>query len=103
MPGNVTENMLRAEFSRYGHILDAYVKADCEVMIARNRNSNGQSIAGPAQRLPANTAASIDLNSTTWRIYHTKDGHPYYHNHVTNVTQWERPRELQPTPARRHS
>jgi RNA recognition motif-containing protein len=140
MPGNVTENMLRAEFSRYGHILDAYVKADCEpgrqwgfvtfaqpeqanhakestdrilyfpgadrateVMIARSRNSNGQSIAGPAQQLPANTAASIDLNSTTWRIYHTKDGHPYYHNHVTNVTQWERPRELQPTPARRYS
>jgi hypothetical protein len=26
-----------------------------------------------------------------WVQYRTKEGEPYFHNHNTNVTQWERP------------
>lgn len=26
-----------------------------------------------------------------WVQYRTKEGEPYYHNHNTSITQWERP------------
>jgi hypothetical protein len=26
-----------------------------------------------------------------WVQYRSKEGEPYFHNHNTNVTQWERP------------
>jgi hypothetical protein len=26
-----------------------------------------------------------------WVQYRTKEGEPYFHNHNTNLTQWERP------------
>jgi RNA recognition motif-containing protein len=49
--------------------------------------------AGPHQPPPPEAPAPSHL--TSWRIYKTAAGLPYYHNHRTQVTQWECPPDLQ--------
>merc|ERR1712048_10951 len=75
-----------------------------EVMFARNQGKNGQdpiqSTQGqvvpprgqvvpplfPGQPPPPNHAPNHG-----WTTYFTQAGLPYYHNHMTGVTQWECP------------
>lgn len=72
----------------------------CEVMLARNQGLNGTDpmgrgkLADAAQPPPPATPAPMHLMSP-WRCYQTEAGLPYYHNHLTGVTQWERPPEFQ--------
>lgn len=76
----------------------------CEVMLARNQGLNGTEplVRGagaglgaiPGQPPPPTTPAPMHLMSP-WRCYQTEAGLPYYHNHLTGVTQWERPPEFQ--------
>mmetsp|Transcript_4667 Transcript_4667/g.10960 ORF Transcript_4667/g.10960 Transcript_4667/m.10960 type:complete len:378 (+) Transcript_4667:91-1224(+) len=72
----------------------------CEVMLARNQGMNGTDplIRGAHgmmhQPPPPTTPAPMHLMSP-WRCYQTEAGLPYYHNHLTGVTQWERPPEFQ--------
>lgn len=144
LPGNVTEQALRAEFQAFGKILDVYVKPEgtceigrqwgfvsftsaaeanrakestdrllyfpdserpAEVMIARGSGGGGASqqevrqvvvaqAASPHQPPPPSTPPPFDLHATSWRLYYTNEGLPYYHNYTTNKTQWERPSDL---------
>lgn len=82
----------------------------CEVMLARNQGKNGQEpMTGGAGQDPAAAAAAMMGGlygmvqppppfgapaGSAWQCYQTATGLPYYHNHLTGVTQWERPVEL---------
>lgn len=94
----------------------------CEVMLARNQGKNGPEPAvaqvvvpldyGLAQAQLAASAAMMPglyglaqpsavmmpcgapMQQSLWQTYQTATGLPYYHNHATGVTQWERPLEL---------
>eukprot|EP00420_Gonyaulax_spinifera_P015338 CAMPEP_0197894780 /NCGR_PEP_ID=MMETSP1439-20131203/36012_1 /TAXON_ID=66791 /ORGANISM="Gonyaulax spinifera, Strain CCMP409" /LENGTH=372 /DNA_ID=CAMNT_0043515163 /DNA_START=32 /DNA_END=1150 /DNA_ORIENTATION=- len=66
----------------------------CEVMLARNQGMNGAEPINRAQPVAAAPPATAALLSP-WRCYQTESGLPYYHNHLTGVTQWERPAEFQ--------
>jgi len=87
----------------------------CEVMLAKNQGKFGQNpvgtgssvttaapapaattiYAGAGAAQPPPPAAPAPVHLTTWRMYQTAGGLPYYHNHTTGVTQWECPVELQ--------
>mmetsp|Transcript_39264 Transcript_39264/g.113343 ORF Transcript_39264/g.113343 Transcript_39264/m.113343 type:complete len:391 (-) Transcript_39264:114-1286(-) len=139
LPDNISETVLRSEFERFGQVVDVFLKTGCEpgrqwafvtyaspeqatlakestdrilvlpgadrtceVMLARNQGLNGTDPMGrggggklPAsQPPPPSTPAPMHLMSS-WRCYQTEAGLPYYHNHLTGVTQWERPAEFQ--------
>lgn len=150
MPGNVSDHALRAEFERFGTILDVYIKPEgtcepgrqwgfvtfstpaeaseakeqtdrllffpgserpAEVMIAKGRGSPGGQAAGGTQMMhmgamhmgatahqppPPNSPPPFDTSGTSWRLYYTNTGLPYYHNAATNKTMWERPSDLPP-------
>lgn len=137
MPGDVTDEALRAEFCQYGHVVETMLKRDCppgrqwgfvvfarpeqamvakeatdrllmfpgadrpcEVMLAKNHGANGQQFAGapPPVATPYNPNAPppFDIRSTTWRLYYSPEGLPYYHDAASGVTQWERPSDLPP-------
>mmetsp|Transcript_97297 Transcript_97297/g.303007 ORF Transcript_97297/g.303007 Transcript_97297/m.303007 type:complete len:394 (+) Transcript_97297:59-1240(+) len=79
----------------------------CEVMLARNQGTNGTDPlrGGPATTMggmggkmgqppPPAGPAPMHLMSG-WRCYQTDAGLPYYHNHLTGATKWERPAEFQ--------
>lgn len=92
----------------------------CEVMLAKNQGKFGQDnmhqapvqapvIATPVMQqkggyIPAGKPGAAQpppptapppSHLTPWRMYKTAAGLPYYHNSVTQVTQWECPPELQ--------
>jgi len=150
LPDDITETVLRAEFSKYGQITDVFLKTGCEankqwafilfatnaqaqqakdctdrrlmfpgapgpceVMFAKFQGKNGQdplatvqaglaaAPAAPMQpappasaRIPAPPPMSQLPAQYAWRVYQTPQGLAYYHNHTTNVTQWECPPEL---------
>lgn len=144
LPDHISEGMLRAEFAKYGEIVDIFIKTGCEagrqwafvtfatadqanyakdstdrtlmfagadraceVMVARNQGKFGQDPvesggAAPVQDYavggmqPPPPTAPPPAHLTPWRCYYTAAGLPYYHNHSTNVTQWECPPELAP-------
>lgn len=87
----------------------------CEVMLAKNQGKFGQDSVsgappavaargpqvvhapalGPPGAQPPPPSAPAPAHLTTWRMYKTAAGLPYYHNSATQVTQWECPPELQ--------
>merc|ERR1719277_1826155 len=71
----------------------------CEVMFAKFQGKNGQdplhSTSGSSGGIPAPPPMSQMPPQYAWRVYQTPQGLTYYHNHLTNVTQWECPMELQ--------
>jgi hypothetical protein len=137
LPDNISETVLRAEFSKYGQIVDVFLKTNCEshkqwafvvfgthaqaqhakdatdrvlmvpgasnaceVMFAKFQGKNGQEplqnqAGGSSQGIPAPPPMSTMPPQYAWRAYQTPQGLTYYHNHLTNVTQWECPVELQ--------
>jgi len=44
-------------------------------------------------------AVMMSEGFSVWTEYHIGDGTPYYHNAMTGLTQWERPKELDPESA----
>lgn len=60
-----------------------------------NQKAPGKEPAKPATgaATPAATAAS-----SVWQQFISADGHLYYHNSLTGVSQWEKPAELEPAP-----
>jgi len=143
LPDNISETVLRSEFERFGQVVDVFLKTGCEpgrqwafvtyaspeqatlakestdrilvlpgadrtceVMLARNQGLNGtepMTRGGGGGKIPASqppppsTPAPMHLMSP-WRCYQTEAGLPYYHNHLTGATQWERPAEFQARP-----
>mmetsp|Transcript_7022 Transcript_7022/g.15717 ORF Transcript_7022/g.15717 Transcript_7022/m.15717 type:complete len:425 (-) Transcript_7022:92-1366(-) len=152
LPDNISEPAIRAEFEKYGQVVDIFLKTGCEpgrqwafvtyggpeqaqmakeatdrvltfpgadraceVMLAKNQGKFGQNpvgtgssvttaapapaattiYAGAGAAQPPPPAAPAPVHLTTWRMYQTAGGLPYYHNHTTGVTQWECPVELQ--------
>lgn len=137
LPDDINETVLRAEFSKYGQITDVFLKNGCEshkqwafiifaahaqaqhakdstdrvlmvpgasnpceVMFAKHQGKNGQDPlqaggGGSPGGIPAPPPMSSMPPQYAWRVYQTPTGLTYYHNHVTNVTQWECPMELQ--------
>merc|ERR1711972_649000 len=136
LPDEVTEAVIRSEFSRFGHITDVYLKTGCEshkqwafvvfaehwqaqrakdetdrrlyvpgargpceVMFAKYQGKNGTDpLNGPQHASAFPAIAQVPTAPpppTAWRVYHTAQGMPYYHNHTTGVTQWECPPEMQ--------
>merc|ERR1712137_1032477 len=93
----------------------------CEVMIAKNQGKFGQEadymLSGSGMvggvnsedpfsdmqfgqdpyvgSQPPPPSAPPPAHLTSWRMYETVAGIPYYHNHASGVTQWECPPELQ--------
>mmetsp|Transcript_86835 Transcript_86835/g.219009 ORF Transcript_86835/g.219009 Transcript_86835/m.219009 type:complete len:407 (+) Transcript_86835:105-1325(+) len=77
----------------------------CEVMFAKFQGKNGQEPlqqrggsgggGGSMGGIPAPPPMSQMPPQYAWRVYQTPQGLTYYHNHLTNVTQWECPMELQ--------
>mmetsp|Transcript_70972 Transcript_70972/g.154221 ORF Transcript_70972/g.154221 Transcript_70972/m.154221 type:complete len:393 (-) Transcript_70972:54-1232(-) len=79
----------------------------CEVMLARNQGKFGQEpvttqpaagaqgiLAGASFGQPPPPTAPPPAHLSPWRCYYTAAGLPYYHNHITGVTQWEAPLDL---------
>lgn len=137
LPDQINETVLRAEFSKYGQITDVFLKNGCEshkqwafivfaahsqaqhakdstdrvlmvpgasnpceVMFAKFQGKNGQEPlqnggGGGSGGIPAPPPMSTMPPQYAWRVYQTPQGLTYYHNHATNVTQWECPMELQ--------
>merc|ERR1719436_10567 len=73
----------------------------CETMFAKFQGKNGQeplqsqSGSSSSAGIPAPPPMSSMPPQYAWRVYQTPQGLTYYHNHLTNVTQWECPVELQ--------
>jgi len=144
LPDFVSDGLLRAEFSKYGQIVDVFIKPGCdpgrqwafltfatseqaqhakdatdralvmpgaehacEVMLAKNQGKFGQDSLtatggvqqqpglAPGEHQPPPPSMPPPPHLTTWRMYRTAAGLPYYHNSATQVTQWECPLELQ--------
>jgi hypothetical protein len=51
----------------------------------------------PADKPATTTAekpAAASKSQSGWKVFHTPEGRPYYHNSATNQTTWQRPAEM---------
>eukprot|EP00919_Chromeraceae_sp_WS-2016_P042425 GHVR01101041.1.p1 GENE.GHVR01101041.1~~GHVR01101041.1.p1 ORF type:complete len:332 (+),score=58.96 GHVR01101041.1:43-996(+) len=122
IPHTVSEEMVRAEASKFGTVEQLHYKPDTSM---NHRgwafiwfSSRQESLAAiqaidakltfpgsirPCEarfaqtKVPGLTAPSPNRQRNDWQVYNIEDGTPYYYNIVTGVTQWDRPAELDPT------
>lgn len=65
------------------------------IMTPPVKGGHNMPMAGGGVVQPPPPTAPPPEHLTPWRMYKTAAGLPYYHNNITQVTQWECPPELQ--------